>query len=167
MMKTIHSKVLITLCVIITIQTTVNSQDSCQLADIGFVVDTSESIQRDNVNNFASVQNFLKQFVNSVSIGSDAVQIGLVNYGSTAQVEFTLGDYSTAQQINQAIDNVQVKLGKTDTTSALEALNNDIFSSGNGERSTSPNIGILMTDGRANVRANELAATANLLKNRG
>ena len=145
------------------------AQDSitCERADIGFVVDTSDSVELD----LDSLKNFLKQFVNQVNPwignGTDEVRIALINYGSSAFVEFRLHDYFSRDEINAEIRDMIAVTGKTDTTSALELLLNDIFIPENGDRGGVPNIGVLITDGQSNIRSESLNKTAQDLKNAG
>lgn len=66
----------------------VNAVDQCSGAickramDLVLVIDLSDSVGEDNWNN--GIKHFMETLVNSLDIGKDAVQIGLLTYGSYA-----------------------------------------------------------------------------------
>ena len=100
-------------------------------------------------------------------IGRDAIQIAMVNYGGNALKEFDLDRYLTKEALNTAIDRVGAVQGRTHTTAALEMLLDQIFVPNNGDRGDVPNIGVLITDGRANIREAEIPVVAQRLRDSG
>lgn len=65
-------------------------------ADVVFVVDSSRVVcegsqpTNDGCVNWGFMKTFMRNLVSSVAVGSNANQFGLVMYGSTAQVSWTL-----------------------------------------------------------------------------
>ncbi|KAF6113263.1 collagen type VI alpha 3 chain [Phyllostomus discolor] len=89
-------------------------------ADIVFLLDGSINFQRSN---FQEVLHFVADIVDTVSGPDDSIQVGLVQYNSDPTDEFFLKDFSTKQQIIDAINKVVYKGGRqANTKVALEHL---------------------------------------------
>uniref|UniRef100_G3U3T4 Collagen alpha-3(VI) chain n=1 Tax=Loxodonta africana TaxID=9785 RepID=G3U3T4_LOXAF len=69
-------------------------------ADIVFLLDGSINFQRDS---FQEVLRFVSEIVDTVYEGGDSIQVGLVQYNSDPTDEFFLKDFSTKEQIIDAI----------------------------------------------------------------
>ena len=137
----------------------------CQVADIAFVVDSSDSILPEYWEN---IKQFLISFVDALTIGPDAVQIGLIQYSSNANMPtFYLFDFQTKQEIIDAIDQIENIGSQTNTAAGLDLLVSHMFVSSNGDRSIAPNIAIVLTDGQSNVRTEDLQSSADTAKLRG
>ncbi|XP_045701570.1 collagen alpha-3(VI) chain isoform X5 [Phyllostomus hastatus] len=89
-------------------------------ADIVFLLDGSINFQRSS---FQEVLHFVADIVDTVSGPDDSIQVGLVQYNSDPTDEFFLKDFSTKQQIIDAINKVVYKGGRqANTKVALEHL---------------------------------------------
>ncbi|KAM5327199.1 collagen alpha-3(VI) chain isoform 2-T3 [Glossophaga mutica] len=95
-------------------------QTESKKADIVFLLDGSINFQRSG---FQDVLHFVSDIVDTVSGPDDSVQVGLVQYNSDPTDEFFLKDFSTKQQITDAINKVVYKGGRrANTKAALEHL---------------------------------------------
>ena len=67
-----------------------------------FVVDSSWSICRSSrpCSDWSFIRNFMRDIVNQLTIGSDAVRVGLVRYGTSAQNIFTMNDRQVTSNYN-------------------------------------------------------------------
>ncbi|XP_053511208.1 collagen alpha-3(VI) chain isoform X5 [Artibeus jamaicensis] len=89
-------------------------------ADIVFLLDGSINFQRSS---FQEVLHFVSDIVDTVYGPDDSIQVGLVQYNSDPTDEFFLKDFSTKQQIIDAINSVVYKGGRhANTKVALEHL---------------------------------------------
>ena len=114
------------------------------------MLDSSGSIGTDN---FESIKQFTIDFVNSLTIGPNDTQVGLILFGSTAHVEFYLNSYSTKESILDAIQNLIYREGYTNTADGLCKLVSEGYTTQNGARLSSASVfrlAIVMTDGRSN-----------------
>ena len=142
----------------------ISAQNTCQFADLAFVIDSSDSITPEY---WTLLRNFLSDFVANLTIAPDAVQVGVIQYSSNAQTSFSLTRHSTRAQLQTALRNLQNIGSQTNTAEALELLVSDMFFPGNGDRFNAPDVAIVITDGRANVRETEVELTALAAKNEG
>ena len=141
------------------------SLGECAYADIAFVVDSSESITAEFWN---ELKDFLVQFVDRLEIGSMAVQVGVIQFSSNAQIpNFNLNSYRNKTSLQIALRGLQNIGSQTNTAEALDLLVNEMFVRGNGDRFDAPNIAIVLTDGQANVRKAEVESSARAVKARG
>ncbi|KAK3598970.1 hypothetical protein CHS0354_024642 [Potamilus streckersoni] len=94
--------------------------DRCKVgpADVIFLVDSSISQESENFN---KQLNFIKDFVQSVYIGPNYVQVSVITFSFNATVEFDLTSHQDNSSILAAIDNIEYKPGATYTGSALSA----------------------------------------------
>ena len=136
----------------------------CEYADIAFVVDSSDSITPEF---WTAVKDFLASFVNSLVIGSNAVQVGVIQYSSNAVTAFYLNAHRNNPSLVRAINNLTNIGSQTNTAAGLDMLVSDLFVQENGDRFDAPNIGIVMTDGQSNVRADDVSTSAAAVRARG
>ena len=64
--------------------------------DLAFVLDSSGSIQYFNEQSWADMLSFVAGVVARLDIGPDSVHVGVITFGSLAQVDIYLGDYTHA-----------------------------------------------------------------------
>lgn len=133
------------------------------LADIVFVVDSSTSI---GPQNFQKVKNFLHSVVLGLDIGSQQVQVGLVQYSDNIHPVFQLRQSSQKSVVLEWIRNLPYSTGGTNTGSALEFVRANYLAEMNGSRAKDgvPQIVILVTDGESN---DEVQDAADQLKRDG
>ena len=116
-------------------------------ADIFFLLDGSGSI------NFQSMRLFVKKFVDTLIIGPEDNQVGMIVFGNNANVAFTLATYNNSNDVVEAIMKYPYPNDAfTNTADALCKLISG-FSEENGARTSSASVfrfAIVLTDGKSN-----------------
>ncbi len=116
-----------------------------------FVLDSSGSIGSAN---YEEVRNFVYNFASGITIGPKANQVGVIIYGETYIIEFSLSTYKSEAPLLQAVKDIPYPGGSTNTGDALRAMAEIGFSKESGARSDDDSvfrIAIVMTDGKANT----------------
>ncbi|XP_028438207.1 collagen alpha-1(XX) chain isoform X2 [Perca flavescens] len=135
--------------------------DSDAAADIMLLVDGSWSIGRTN---FRRVRDFLEGLMTPFHIGPDHIQIGLTQYSGDPRTEWQLNNFTTKDQLLEAVRNFRYKGGNTFTGQALLHVMEDNMRAEAGARSATPFFLVLLTDGKSQ---DDAIAAANRLKNAG
>ncbi|XP_041860726.1 collagen alpha-1(XIV) chain isoform X2 [Melanotaenia boesemani] len=130
-------------------------------ADIILLVDGSWSIGRTN---FRRVRDFLEGLVTPFHIGPNHIQIGLTQYSGDPRTEWQLNNYTTKEQLLEAVRNFRYKGGNTFTGQALIHVMEENMRSEAGKRLDTPFFLVLLTDGKSQ---DDAIAAANRLKNAG
>lgn len=140
------------------------TRDACNQTDIVFVLDSSGSI---GFGHWGQVLEFFKFVVSNVPVGFYATRFGSVTYGNEATVDFYLNTYNTSKDIMAAIDRIPYKDENTNTSGGLWKMKAELFTKQNGDRSSAPNIAIIVTDGKSTYDANLTIPYANEAKRSG
>uniref|UniRef100_A0A8C9XIA2 Uncharacterized protein n=1 Tax=Sander lucioperca TaxID=283035 RepID=A0A8C9XIA2_SANLU len=135
--------------------------DSDAAADIMLLVDGSWSIGRTN---FRRVRDFLEGLMTPFHIGPDHIQIGLTQYSGDPRTEWQLNNFTTKDQLLEAVRNFRYKGGNTFTGQALLHVMEENMRAKAGARSDTPFFLVLLTDGKSQ---DDAIAAANRLKNAG
>uniref|UniRef100_A0A665VWB7 Uncharacterized protein n=1 Tax=Echeneis naucrates TaxID=173247 RepID=A0A665VWB7_ECHNA len=135
--------------------------DSDATADIMLLVDGSWSIGRTN---FRRVRDFLEGLVTPFHIGPNHIQIGLTQYSGDPRTEWHLNNFTTKDQLLEAVRNFRYKGGNTFTGQALLHVMEKNMRAEVGARSDTPFFLVLLTDGKSQ---DDAIAAANRLKNAG
>ncbi|XP_036616385.1 collagen alpha-4(VI) chain-like [Trichosurus vulpecula] len=127
-----------------------------QQIDLVFLVDGSLSI---HPRNFTAMKSFMKQIVNSFTIGKDRVRIGVAQYSTDPKKEFYLNAFYSSAEINQHIDEITQMRSKTFTGKGLKFVKS-FFEPANGSRK---NLDVLqslvvITDGKSSDSVIEAAS---------
>ncbi|XP_061541193.1 collagen alpha-1(XX) chain isoform X1 [Phycodurus eques] len=130
-------------------------------ADIVFLVDGSWSIGRTN---FRRVRDFLEGLMTPFRIGPNHIQIGLSQYSGDPRTEWQLNNFTTKDQLVEAVRNFRYKGGNTFTGQALLHVMEENMRAKAGARSDTPFFLVLLTDGKSQ---DDAIAAANRLKNVG
>lgn len=125
--------------------------------DLVFVIDGSKSL---GPNNFELVKQFVNSIVDSLDISKMGTHVGLLQYSTKVRTEFTLGQYSTAQHIQSAVNRMQYMGRGSMTGSALRHMFESSFSTKEGGRFNIPRVSIVFTDGRSQDDVSEWATKA-------
>lgn len=131
-----------------------------------YVLDSSGSINQNQVNdmtNWYTILNYLRQYTDSVTVGPDNYQFSLINYGDKAKLNFTFNQYLTNALVDKAIAEVPWKNQQTNTSGALWRTLEGYLSA-NGARGDAPNIVLLISDGQSNVDQHLLSTYAAQVK---
>lgn len=133
-------------------------------ADIIFLVDGSTSI---TLEKFRSMQKFMQSMVNQTTVGKDLTRFGVILYANEPKSIFTLNQFSSKQEVSQAIMALKSPYGDTYTGKALKyAL--QFFDANYGGRAELqvPQILMVITDGDA-TDPHSLNEPSAALRNKG
>ncbi|XP_063064031.1 collagen alpha-1(XX) chain [Engraulis encrasicolus] len=130
-------------------------------ADVVMLVDGSWSIGRTN---FRRVRDFLEGMVTPFHIGPDKVQIALSQYSGDPRTEWQLNNFTSKEQLVEAVRNFRYKGGNTFTGQALMHVLNENLREEAGARQNIPHFVLLLTDGKSQ---DDAIAAANKLKSEG
>ncbi|KAK9513214.1 hypothetical protein VZT92_026764 [Zoarces viviparus] len=125
--------------------------------DLVFVIDGSKSL---GPANFELVKRFVNSIVDSLDISRTGAHVGLLQYSTKVRTEFTLGQYSTAHTVKQAVSRMQYMGRGSMTGSALRHMFESSFSAKEGARPNVPRVSVVFTDGRAQDDVSEWADKA-------
>ncbi|KAG8442860.1 hypothetical protein GDO86_011609, partial [Hymenochirus boettgeri] len=117
---------------------------TCQglMADILFLVDSSDGIGQENFN---KIKPFLKDLVDRTEVGLGSVQYGVIQFSNSIKEAFQLNKHATNMEIKDAIDNMEL-LGKSANTGAALKQVADYFKEFKGAREKVKKFLILITD---------------------
>ncbi|KAG7336265.1 hypothetical protein KOW79_000958 [Hemibagrus wyckioides] len=157
-LKFLQKDLLIKIC------TSVDDCQKSQLADVIFLVDDSGSI---NKTQFSSMNIFMNSVVNSTQVGKDSVRFCTILYSDEPEAKFSLNQYYSKREVQDAINNLQRKGGNTYTAKALVYSLNYFSEATGGRKSIGvPQMLFVITDGEATDRK-DLTDAANQLQNYG
>ncbi|XP_008290436.1 matrilin-2 isoform X2 [Stegastes partitus] len=128
--------------------------------DFFFVIDSSRSIRP---NDYEKVKTFIINLLQFLEVGSDATRVGLLQYGSVVQPEFSLNTYTKKAEVEQAVRNMEHLATGTMTGLAIQYTMETAFTEEQGARPKSmhiPRIAMIVTDGRPQDTVEEVAAQA-------
>ncbi|XP_028281321.1 matrilin-2-like isoform X2 [Parambassis ranga] len=128
--------------------------------DFVFVIDSSRSIRP---NDYEKVKTFIVNLLQFLEVGRDATRVGLLQYGSEVQPEFSLNTYSTKTEVERAVRDMQHLATGTMTGLAIQYTMETAFTEEQGARPLNlliPRIAMIVTDGRPQDTVEEIAAQA-------
>ena len=131
--------------------------------DLSFLLDASGSMTSD----FDLIQQLARRIIHGLNFNNDRLRIGVTTFSAMATVRFHMNRYFMKESVLNAIAYTQDKVSGTNTQDALRVGYEDMFVSGNGDRSGVNNVLMLLTDGRSNVSPEETIPQANEARNRG
>ncbi|XP_026109723.1 collagen alpha-3(VI) chain-like, partial [Carassius auratus] len=119
-----------------------------QIIDIIFLVDASGSPNKDG---FQEIINLMKYMVSKSVVGEKQVRFGAITYSDNPQLEFTLKQYYSKNDIQRVISNLKASGGRRNTARALKYTLNYFDKIHGGRREEKvPQVLLLITDGKAN-----------------
>ncbi|XP_030611422.1 von Willebrand factor A domain-containing protein 2 isoform X2 [Archocentrus centrarchus] len=124
--------------------------------DILFLMDGSYSVGKGS---FERSKHYAIKLCQALEIGPDKVRVGLIQFGSTPRLEFSLDSYSTKQELKKQMKDISYRGGSTQTGLALKYILRKGFPGGRNASSV-PRIAILLSDGRS--QGNSVPAAAQL-----
>ncbi|XP_064409901.1 matrilin-2 isoform X2 [Latimeria chalumnae] len=126
--------------------------------DLVFIIDSSRSVRP---NDYEKMKEFLYSMLTFLDIGPDVTRVGLVQYGSTVNNEFSLKTYNKKADIEKAIREMIHLATGTMTGLALQYTMNVAFTEEEGARPLElnvPRVAMIVTDGRPQDTVDEIAA---------
>ncbi|XP_078407828.1 collagen alpha-1(XII) chain-like isoform X6 [Cetorhinus maximus] len=117
--------------------------------DIVFLIDGSDNVGNGNL---PFVRDFLTSIIENFDIGSDRVQVGLVQYSNFAETEFYLNTYSSEDEILSHVEGLRLRGGMPlNTGAALDYVLRNHFTRSSGSRKEEgvPQLLVLITAGRS------------------
>ena len=112
--------------------------------DIVFVVDESGSIA---ISDYEMMKSFLSHLVSRLAVNHGKTRVGFVSYNTHINHFFDLNAHSSVQSLQTAIDKLRAPRGDTNTHLALQYVRTILFKSAAGDRSSVPNVIVILTDG--------------------
>ncbi|XP_059180352.1 von Willebrand factor A domain-containing protein 2 [Centropristis striata] len=122
--------------------------------DILFLMDGSYSVGKGS---FERSKHYALKLCQALDIAPDKARVGLIQFGSTPRLEFTLDSYTTKQELKKNMKKVSYRGGSTQTGLALKYVLKKGFPGGRNS-STAAQIVILLSDGRSQGNAGQAAA---------
>ncbi|XP_052778428.1 uncharacterized protein LOC128215858 [Mya arenaria] len=143
------------------------NHDCCEcgsaLADIVFVLDSSESV---DLSNWGKLLTFVEDIIASADVDTGKTRIGLETYRHNVTVEFHLDEHIRTQNMIDHVMGIPYVRGSTNTADAIENMFDVMFSPKYGDRPNVPNIAIVITDGLSDDSESTMEA-AELAKAEG
>ncbi|XP_074089731.1 von Willebrand factor A domain-containing protein 2 isoform X2 [Macrotis lagotis] len=127
--------------------------------DVLFALDGSHSIGKGS---FERSKYFAIKLCDALAIDPDRVRVGVLQFSSIPQLEFTLDSFFTREEVKEKIKKIVFKGGSTETGLALKYLLHKGFPG--GRNSSVPQILVIVTDGKSQ---GNIALPARQLKEKG
>ena len=119
--------------------------------DICLIIDSTGSIRdknpSDGTDNWQLQLEFLATLIGAFTIGPDDTRVGAIVFSTKATLAFSLNDYTTIDEIQNAIRNIAYMGGWTNTPKALLQTRLQCFNPTTGDRPGVDNLAIIVTDG--------------------
>jgi len=126
-------------------------------------VDGSASVKFYGEDNFRLIKESMKSFVRSFNVSSSTTRVGVIVYSTNSTVAFTLNQYSSERDVEEAIDNMTYPNGGTYTGQALNDAAKVLFSN-ETVRGNVSKILVVITDG---VSTDDVTGPAALVNETG
>jgi len=111
-------------------------------------------------NNFQMMKNFTKNLLLSFDVSSGATRVGFIIYSTNSTVAFRLDQYSSYDEVEEAIDSIAYPGGGTYTAKALDEVANNLYNDAVVRRNVTKAL-IVMTDGVSTDAVTQPAALLN------
>lgn len=116
--------------------------------DVVFLIDGSTATRSE----FPSIREMIRRVIEKLDVGMDNVRISVVQYSDDPHIEFMLNQYSTKDEVRQAVSSLQSRGGsQLNTGRALDRVSKDIYQRSAGSRieEAVPQFLILVTGGKS------------------
>ncbi|KAL9959813.1 hypothetical protein ACROYT_G033169 [Oculina patagonica] len=139
-----------------------NCNLDCKFSEIelGFLLDGSASVEFYGQGNFQLIKDSTKSFIRSFNVSSGAIRVGVIVYSTNSTVAFTLNQFASEMDIEEAIDNITYPGGETFTGQALNDAARVLFSN-DTVRANVSKILVVIIDGVSTDDVTQPAALVN------
>ena len=120
-----------------------------QALDIGFVIDSSDSVTLDDYNLCLL---FVADLAKYFKVSQKGTHFGAIVYSSTPQLQFSFADsnYYKTKRLEDTIKSFPYLAEGTRTDLALTLANMELFSEQGGDRPDKSDVLVVVTDGKTN-----------------
>ncbi|MBN3315299.1 MATN2 protein, partial [Atractosteus spatula] len=128
--------------------------------DFMFVIDSSRSVRP---HDYEKVKTFIVNILQFLDVGPKATRVGLIQYGSVVQSEFSLKAFQRKADVEEAVRNMVHLATGTMTGLAIQYTMNVALTEAEGARPLDmhiPRIAMIVTDGRPQDTVADVAARA-------
>ncbi|XP_041663504.1 collagen alpha-3(VI) chain [Cheilinus undulatus] len=128
--------------------------------DVVFLIDGTTAVRSE----FPAIREMIRRVVEKLDVGIDRVRISVVQHSEDPKIEFRLNDYSTKEEVRQAVMGLRSKGGnRLNTGRALEYVGRTVFQRSAGSRIEDgvPQFLIVVTGGKS---TDDVSTAADQLK---
>lgn len=125
-----------------------------------FLIDGTSAVRSE----FPSIREMIRRVVEKLDVGLDNVRVSVVQYSDDPKAEFLLNEFSTKDEVRQAVTRLRSRGGnRLNTGRALEWVSRNIYQRSAGSRIEEgvPQFLIVVTGGKS---ADDVSAPADQLK---
>ena len=124
------------------------------------MLDASGSVE----SNYALIQDLAKRVVYGLNFNAGRTRVGVITYQNTEQIRFHLNEYTSQDEVLNAIAFDKNSSDGTHTSSALRIMREQMFKARKGDRTGVDNVALVLTDGRSNIQNSNTIPEADLAK---
>uniref|UniRef100_A0A2K6KLW0 Vitrin n=1 Tax=Rhinopithecus bieti TaxID=61621 RepID=A0A2K6KLW0_RHIBE len=125
--------------------------------DLSFLIDGSTSIGK---RRFRIQKQLLAGVAQALDIGPAGPLMGVVQYGDNPATHFNLKTHMNSRDLKTAIEKITQRGGLSNVGRAISFVTKNFFSKANGNRSSAPNVVVVMVDGWPTDKVEEASRLA-------
>uniref|UniRef100_A0A2I3LW49 Vitrin n=1 Tax=Papio anubis TaxID=9555 RepID=A0A2I3LW49_PAPAN len=129
---------------------------NCKI-DLSFLIDGSTSIGK---RRFRIQKQLLAGVAQALDIGPAGPLMGVVQYGDNPATHFNLKTHMNSRDLKTAIEKITQRGGLSNVGRAISFVTRNFFSKANGNRSSAPNVVVVMVDGWPTDKVEEASRLA-------
>ncbi len=102
-----------------------------------------------------------------LAIGPDDTQFAVVSYGNEGTLELGLAECQDDECVKSAVASIHWKDQWTNTPDGLRVMREEVYGPGRGSREDARKVAVLITDGEANINAEQTIPEADRAREAG